>query len=111
MTHEPAVHASIDEAGQCAACRARAVELLRDLPCRYLLSFPGGGQGSFAIVPAIDFDGAVTAAWATGCNAGGQVAGMEVDAADVDRAAIPICTLLTGPAAVAALDAFRAATR
>ena len=109
MTHDPAAHATIGEAGQCADCRALAVELLHDAPRRYLLAFPD--NDAMALVPAFSFDTAVEAAWATGCNGGGQVGGQELPVEVVERAAVPLFTLLTGPSRVAARDALMAAAR
>jgi len=112
MTHDIYSHATIREAGQCAACRARTLQLIQDQPRRYLLRFRSEEDAfALAVVPGYDFSNAVDNAWAVGCNPGGQVGGTELDDDVIERAAVPVCTLLRNAAAVAAEDALAAAIK
>jgi hypothetical protein len=101
-------HATIGKAGKCPTCRASNIKLIADAPSRYVLSFPDAS--GFAIVPAYAEEVAHENAWATGCNPGGRSGSWEIDPADVTSARVPLCTLLTGAAAVAAADQLMAAT-
>jgi hypothetical protein len=102
-------HQTIGEAGDCPECRRYNVELISDLPHRYLLAFPE--VDAIAVVPALDLDTAVDNAWATGCNPGGHLGGQELPADLVEQAGVPLCILLTGTAKEAARDALKAAGR
>jgi hypothetical protein len=112
-------HATIAEAGACEVCRPQTIASVRELYGdpemadyfnHYLLGFVDDGAPlGIAIVPAPDFDTAVENAWACGCNPGGIVGGGVVSRELVERAAVPTCVLLTGPAATAAKDALAAA--
>jgi hypothetical protein len=112
-------HATIAEAGACDDCRPKTIAAVRELygdPGMsdhfndYLLRFRDKGKDlGMAIVPAPDFDVAVENTWATGCNPGGMVGGAVIVRGLADRAGVPTCVLLTGPAALAASDALGAA--
>lgn len=112
-------HATIGEAGACDTCRPQTIAAVRELygdPKMsnyfhdYLLRFHDErGDLGMAIVPAPDFDVAVENAWATGCNPGGMVGGGVIPRGLADRAGVPTCVLLTGPARLAASDALGAA--
>jgi hypothetical protein len=110
-------HTTIEEAGHCSTCQP---ELRHDLEyiCGidqtpyWWLSFVDRVEDvavhqGVAIVPAYDMGQAVEAAWATGCNPGGEVMGSQLDREDVERADVPTCVLLDGVELAAVKEALR----
>jgi hypothetical protein len=127
-------HASLTEGAECPVCRAYAIALQGKGPHGFALAYydpaesaESGGRCSCCGKPvAMDLDrpdalalirswaptqdSAVETAWATGCNPGCGVAIMGPLPVEVIEApALPLFTLIEGPAALAALDAIRAA--
>lgn len=120
----PHGHATIGEVGECAACRPGVIADVREtygytsrddfhLFHDFLLQFKGedGADQGWAVVPAPDLDTAIENAWACGCNPGGHLGGGPILRGLADRAGVPTCVLLVGPAAKAAADAMDAAYR
>ena len=54
-------------------------------------------------------DGAIEAAWATGCNLGTAVAFQSLSVEAIERSGVPVFTLIEGPACSDALDALAVA--
>jgi len=116
-------HDSFEEAGHCPDHAARYREVVEGMARRcgdpyFWLSFvdrivdddqPVVLHHGVAVVPAPDFSTAVDTAWLTGCNPGGEVRGYELDRGEVDRAQVPLFTLLDGVDLEAAKEALAAA--
>ncbi len=104
---------SIAACGRCPKCRPHLVACVEDAPhCFVLCYFDSADRGdepqSVAFVrcwePRGDGNvGAVEAAWATGCNPGGIVLFQQLPHDMVERAGIPMFTLIAQPAASEAL--------
>jgi hypothetical protein len=101
-------HHTIGEAGQCPECRAETIAEVGDAPHGFALFF----KAQVAFVRSWDptIGGAVETAWATGCNAGGQVIVRGPFPAEIlERAGVRLFELIDDPADVAAVDAVGAA--
>lgn len=101
---------TLGEAGACPACRQKFIDVCADGPYGWLVWFPDTRQ--VAVVrtwaPGGD-DEPVCTAWATGCNPGGTIGSAPVDTDTLERSGVEPFTLLSGPDAVAAVDALGAA--
>jgi hypothetical protein len=127
-------HRTIREAADCPQCRQRNIDVVRGGPHAFLLRYfdehATTGQlticscGCGKLMPEPDYehpdaiafvrdwtDDPVTTAWATGCAISMAVGIDELPVDVLERAGVPLFTLLEPPASTAALDALTAAMR
>jgi hypothetical protein len=123
-THDFADHSTLVDVFDCPVCRPHAIEELRDgSEVRLILFFEpddavDGDPIGLALIriwpnpdPQVEAEVAWLTSVATGCNLDAHFIVDEVPLAVVDRAAVPLFTLIKRPACVAALDAIVAAWR